>query len=36
VSGEAEAARAPRAARSLTAQEGLAAVLALIAGYVDA
>jgi hypothetical protein len=36
VSGTAEAARGPGGATSLTAQEALAAVLALIAGYVDA
>jgi uncharacterized protein DUF1275 len=36
VSGTAEAARGSGGATSLTAQEALAAVLALIAGYVDA
>jgi uncharacterized membrane protein YoaK (UPF0700 family) len=36
VSGTADAARGPGGATSLTAQEALAAVLALIAGYVDA
>lgn len=36
MSGTADAARGPGGATSLTAQEALAAVLALIAGYVDA
>jgi uncharacterized membrane protein YoaK (UPF0700 family) len=36
VSGTADATRRPGAAASLTAQEALGAVLALIAGYVDA